>query len=109
MKKRNIASATAQQSQTSPSERQEGGDAEEEEGDGWERPQTDGKSASGSIPDRRVGRCGWRRREEGENERKEKIKRLGFHTANLARAELHRAILSLFLALVGNMLIRDAD
>lgn len=48
---------------------------------------------------------------EGEKNEgtEEEIKRLGFHTANLAVQELHRTILSLFLAPVGNMLIRDAD
>lgn len=40
---------------------------------------------------------------------KKELKRLGFHTANLAAElpRLHGAILSLFLAAVGNMLIRE--
>lgn len=74
------------------------------------------KCERNSVPDRRVCSRGWRRREEGENERKEgserkkrELKRLGFHTANLAAElpRLHGAILSLFLAAVGNMLIRE--
>lgn len=53
-----------------------------------------------------------RRRERGEGgelKEKKELKRLGSHTANLAAElpRLHGAILSLFLAAVGNMLIRE--
>lgn len=65
--------------------------------------------------DRLAGRCGWAEEdeeveeEEGENEERnregeKKIRRLGFHTANLAAAPL----LSLFVAPAANMLISGA-